>query len=261
MVGTRKKKRLEQQHPRGATVDVLVTRRGGEEEDIPPTLAGNNSPSARCLNTDDTDHGQERSLDQTRGTANRTTKKRGQGQKTPPVDASREREQQGLEQHGRELILSGTLHLAYDRGEDLSLDVSLLRKETEHVVPSRRGGKHGEARGGTISNRSGVTLLDLVKRGLLKPGNNVIECRYKRATGTASLTEAGTIQYDGEEFSSATAFSIFFKRTFTPSKLGDDGWKSVYYRGQCLDVYRKEYEAKTESIPGSTKKARRHGAS
>ena len=141
--------------------------------------------------------------------------------------------------HDHRMILSGTLHLRYNMGEDISSDVSLLKRETEHLVPARRG---GGARSG--STRSTVSLQDLVETGIIEPGKDVIECRYKKMTGVGSLGTSGVIEYDGQSFTSATAFSIYFKRKFAPKKLGDDGWKSVYYKGECLDVYRKKYLAR-----------------
>lgn len=135
------------------------------------------------------------------------------------------------------LIMSGTLHVRYRGGEDLSSDVPLLKKQSEELA--RRGPKRENARG--RSTRSTVSLLDLVEKGIIRPGKDVIECRYKKQTGVATLRENGVIYFDGNTFATVTAFSIFFKRKFTPSKLGDDGWKSVYYKGECLDTYRKEY--------------------
>ena len=42
----------------------------------------------------------------------------------------------------------------------------------------------------------------------------------------------------GKRFGSATSFSIHCKRQQTPNKAGDDGWRSVLYEGQPLDIYR-----------------------
>jgi len=53
--------------------------------------------------------------------------------------------------------------------------------------------------------------------------------------------EDGTIEYQGKRYNSATAFSIHYKRQITPSKQGDDGWKSVAYDGRPLEHYRKIY--------------------
>lgn len=139
------------------------------------------------------------------------------------------------------MILSGTLHLRYSTGEDISSDVSLLKRETEPLVLARSGGRR-DARSG--STRSTVSLQDLVETGIIEPGEDVIECRYKKMTGVGSLGTSGVIEYDGQSFTSATAFSIYFKRKFAPKKLGDDGWKSVYYKGECLDTYRKKYLAR-----------------
>ena len=135
------------------------------------------------------------------------------------------------------LIMSGTVHTRYRGGEDLSSHVSLLKKQSGELA--RRGSKRESTRG--RSSRSTVSLLDLIEKGIIRPGKDVIECRYKKKAGVATLKETGGIYFDGNDFATVTAFSIYFKRKFTPSKLGDDGWKSVYYKGECMDTYRKEY--------------------
>ena len=48
----------------------------------------------------------------------------------------------------------------------------------------------------------------------------------------------------GKSFQSATSFSIHCKRMQTPNKQGDDGWKSVLYEGQPLELYRRRYSAR-----------------
>jgi len=48
----------------------------------------------------------------------------------------------------------------------------------------------------------------------------------------------------GKPFHSATSFSIHCKRMQTPGKQGDDGWKSVLYEGQPLELYRRQYSGK-----------------
>lgn len=45
----------------------------------------------------------------------------------------------------------------------------------------------------------------------------------------------------GQQFGSATSFSIHCKRQQTPNKQGDDGWKSVMYEGQPLETFRKTF--------------------
>ena len=41
-----------------------------------------------------------------------------------------------------------------------------------------------------------------------------------------------------------TSFSIHCKRMQSPNKQGDDGWKSVLYEGQPLELYRRRYSSK-----------------
>lgn len=102
------------------------------------------------------------------------------------------------------------------------------------------GAKKASASGGPGSGyRGSVSLVDLVESGVLLAGRGKITCSYKGQTVAATLTEDGCIEYQGRRYQSATAFSIHFKRTITPSKQGDDGWKSVLYDGRPLEHYRK----------------------
>ena len=143
--------------------------------------------------------------------------------------------------------LSGTVHLAYDPGQDISKSTTQLRLETEHYLPSAKRQarrSHGDARSRQTpsSSRSGVTLFDLISGGFLEPGENILSCTYQGVTETATLTARGTIQWDEEEFSNPTAWSIKFKRQINHTKLGDDGWKSIVYNNdQVLAHYRSEF--------------------
>lgn len=151
--------------------------------------------------------------------------------------------QVNMSENERRQVLSGTIHMAYYLGQ--KIDEEMLLKETENIMPSakrKRRQTGTTAKGnkvGTTSTRSGVTLADLVESGMIIPKEDCMTISYKGASAVASLTPSGTIAYEGQEFQSATAFSIFFKRKITPSKQGDDGWKSVLYDGETLDTYRK----------------------
>ena len=57
-------------------------------------------------------------------------------------------------------------------------------------------------------------------------------------------SQQGSVSRAGKPFHSATSFSIHCKRTQTPNKQGDDGWKSVLYEGQPLEMYRRRYSGK-----------------
>lgn len=100
--------------------------------------------------------------------------------------------------------------------------------------------KKGRA-SGLKKGRSGVTLKDLMDGDVLAAGQNKITVSYKGTTYTASLTKDGVIEYQGQQFGSATSFSIHCKRQQTPNKQGDDGWKSVMYEGQPLETFRKTF--------------------
>ena len=70
------------------------------------------------------------------------------------------------------------------------------------------------------------------------------------------LSQEDFISPAGKPFHSATSFSIHCKRMQTPNKQGDDGWKSVLYEGQPLEVYRRRYSGKPR-----TQQPRRSSAS
>lgn len=59
----------------------------------------------------------------------------------------------------------------------------------------------------------------------------------------------------GKKFQSATSFSIHCKRMQTPNKQGDDGWKSVLYEGQPLDMYRKRFASAKPLRPAARRSA------
>lgn len=116
------------------------------------------------------------------------------------------------------------------------------RDETPLSVGRSGGGRSANKSGGSGSGtRGSPSLKDLVEAGVLIPGKNKITCAYKGMTAVATLMEDGTIEYQGKRYNSATAFSIHYKRQITPSKQGDDGWKSVAYDGRPLEHYRKIY--------------------
>ncbi|KAG7674157.1 hypothetical protein KSW81_005993 [Nannochloris sp. 'desiccata'] len=144
-------------------------------------------------------------------------------------------------------FISGTIHRPYRLGQKITADdLAEEMEETPTTIGRKFGGGGGirKSTGGSGSGpgsgfRGSVSLVDLVESGVLVAGRGKITCSYKGQTVAATLTEDGSIEYQGRKYQSATAFSIFFKRTITPSKQGDDGWKSVFYDGRPLEHYRK----------------------
>lgn len=128
----------------------------------------------------------------------------------------------------KDLFLSATAHKNYTLGQRVTLK-DVIDQEDDTV---------GRKRTGSHSIRGAASLTDLINSGLLTPGENRVHISYKGHNVSATLTADGGIEYQGKRYQSATAFSIFFKRTITPSKLGDDGWKSVLYEGKPLEHYR-----------------------
>jgi len=148
---------------------------------------------------------------------------------------------------GTSFFISGTIHRPYRLGQKITADdLAEEMEEAPTTIGRKFGGGVGirKSTGGTGTGpgsgfRGSVSLADLVESGVLVPGRGKITCSYKGQTVAATLTEDGSIEYQGRKYQSATAFSISFKRTITPSKQGDDGWKSVLYDGRPLEHFRK----------------------
>ena len=120
-------------------------------------------------------------------------------------------------------------------------------------APKRRAG------GGT----RGVTIANLVDAGLLEPGEvrnrpsprtvvqrapsdrasaqGVISHEYHGQEERADLLGTGVIAYEGRQYESPSAFSIYVKRKTNPTRKADDGWKSVRYKGTLLEEFKKTY--------------------
>lgn len=128
--------------------------------------------------------------------------------------------------------------LSGSSGQVWRLGQRITAKDVEAAAAEMGVGGTGQQRS---IKRSSVTLADLLQHGLIHPGDGSISVTYKGAAYTASLSDDGTIVFEGYKFTSPTAFSIHVKRKQTPGKQGDDGWVSVHYMGQPLSNYRKEF--------------------
>lgn len=128
---------------------------------------------------------------------------------------------------------------------------------TKRSKPSKQGGGKGQPQG---KKGRGVTVQDLVLAGLLLPGRNKMSVQYKGTSYVANLSQEGQIVYQGHNFQSATAFSMYCKRLQTPNKQGDDGWKSVLYENQPLDLFRHSYQELHGDEPFSASPAQQRAA-
>ncbi|GBF98200.1 hypothetical protein Rsub_10700 [Raphidocelis subcapitata] len=82
-----------------------------------------------------------------------------------------------------------------------------------------------------------VTIKDLIDAGLIRPGPDAVTVSYKNSATQGELLPDGTIVYGGTKFATASAFSVHVKRLQTPSKQGDDGWRSVHAAGSGLSLH------------------------
>jgi hypothetical protein len=170
-------------------------------------------------------------------------------------------------------FVSGTVHKCLRLGQRLSAAdlVDDMESDDGPVTVGRKfGGTHAAVRRQALSGsagpgagtgvRGGASLWDLVEAGVLVPGRGKISVAYKGASTTATLTDDGCIEYQGRKYQSATAFSIHFKRTITPSKQGDDGWKSVLYDGRPLEHFRHVHSVQLRQAALAAAKADEGGA-
>ena len=75
----------------------------------------------------------------------------------------------------------------------------------------------------------GLTLLDLMKEGLMEPGQGVLRVEYKGHVFFGDLMPSGSIYYKGELWETPTSWSKHVKRSVVPGYKGDSGWNSVFY--------------------------------
>ncbi|KAI8471503.1 MAG: hypothetical protein J3K34DRAFT_230637 [Monoraphidium minutum] len=90
------------------------------------------------------------------------------------------------------------------------------------------GSGGGAAAGGKSKIGSNITIKDLIDNGLIAPGPGAVTVTYKNRVTAGDLAEDGGIDFGGQRFATASAFSVHVKRLQTPSKAGDDGWRSVH---------------------------------
>eukprot|EP01024_Parvocaulis_polyphysoides_P033693 TRINITY_DN29911_c0_g1_i1.p3 TRINITY_DN29911_c0_g1~~TRINITY_DN29911_c0_g1_i1.p3 ORF type:complete len:192 (-),score=30.77 TRINITY_DN29911_c0_g1_i1:673-1248(-) len=91
------------------------------------------------------------------------------------------------------------------------------------------------------SKNKGTSLKNLLDAGILFPGEGKLTVNYRSQLYVGALSVDGIILFDGREFQSPSAFSVYAKRKVTPEKQGDDGWRSVHYEGHTLDSFRKKF--------------------
>ena len=131
----------------------------------------------------------------------------------------------------------GRWQIEYDDGdpprEELDLSTTkyrLLRGEGLMAGPKAHKAAKPAKRKGTRPTRRGLTLLDLMKKGLMEPGQGVLRMEYKGHVFYGDLTPSGSICYEGELFESPSDWSTHVKRSVVPGYEKDrNGWRSVFY--------------------------------
>ena len=128
----------------------------------------------------------------------------------------------------------GRWQIEYDDGDREELDLSttkyrLLRGEGLIAGPKAHKAAKPTKRKGTRPTRWGLTLLDLMKKGLMEPGQGVLRVEYKGHVFFGDLAPSGSICYEGELFESPTSWSGHVKRSVVPGTKDNSGWRSVFY--------------------------------
>ena len=128
----------------------------------------------------------------------------------------------------------GRWQIEYDDGDREELDLSttkyrLLRGEGLMAGPKAHKAAKPTKRMGTRPTRRGLTLLDLMKKGLMEPGQGVLRVEYKGHVFLGDLTPEGSICYEGELWGSPSSWSGHVKRSVVPGYNTNDGWKNVSY--------------------------------
>ena len=128
----------------------------------------------------------------------------------------------------------GRWQIEYDDGDRDELDLSttkyrLLRGEGLMAGPKAHKAAKPTKRMGTRPTRRGLTLLDLMKKGLMEPGQGVLRVEYKGHVFLGDLTPEGSICYEGELWGSPSSWSGHVKRSVVPGYNTNDGWKNVSY--------------------------------
>ena len=101
-----------------------------------------------------------------------------------------------------------------------------------------------------------VSIDDLINRGIISPGKDVLSIQYKSHNSIATLLPNGTIEFrkpDGNyvTYKSLSAFSLGCKRIHNPKIRTDDGWSSVYYKGKSFLSIRNEMFKSIEQCKNS----------
>ena len=124
-------------------------------------------------------------------------------------------------------------------------------KPEPETVPSASEANPPEPRGKPKPPAAprGVTLAHLIDAGLLLPGPGALSTSYEeaktktRVDARGDLLPDGSIDWNGVNYVSVSAFSLAVKRSVNPGRKADDGWKCVRFRDEILDAVKRRHEA------------------
>lgn len=105
------------------------------------------------------------------------------------------------------------------------------------------GGKDAKDAKDAPTRPPSVSLLDLLRAGLLRPGAGVLVSTYGGVTHCADLGPAGVLHFRGDFFANLSSWTLHVKRLTNPERKADDGWKCTMYQGELLDTLKKRLQA------------------
>ncbi|XRB25436.1 RAMA domain-containing protein [Pseudoscourfieldia marina] len=105
--------------------------------------------------------------------------------------------------------------------------------------------ENADEKDATTPHSTPVTLAMLIAAGALTPGADKLSCKCFDNAHNAELLQDGRIHYLEMTFNSPSAFSVYCKRIYNPTRRADDGWESITYEGVTLNDMKKKFRERT----------------
>ncbi|XRB10118.1 MPN domain-containing protein [Pycnococcus provasolii] len=105
--------------------------------------------------------------------------------------------------------------------------------------------ENADEKDATTPHSTPVTLAMLIAAGALTPGVDKLSCKCFDNAHNAELLQDGRIRYLEMTFNSPSAFSVYCKRIYNPTRRADDGWESITYEGVTLNDMKKKFRERT----------------
>lgn len=117
------------------------------------------------------------------------------------------------------------------------------RATRSSVLSDKEDRDSSSSRPPSRTQQSANVLKELMEKGLVEPGPEVLSLKYHGKEFVADLDADGYIKYKNASFDSVSSWSVMIKKTINPKLRGDNGWTSVYYKEKPLAFYREKIES------------------